>query len=308
MIGAALAALAALAAGVRAGYPWLVERRAARRRRLGPDGVIVGAAPITLHRPGAPAVLLLHGGGDTPQALAALARFLHERGYTVRAPLMRSHGRSVSALGGASPEAWHADAATELAALRRDHPWVAVVGLSMGGAIAARLAADASSEHPLDALVLLAPYVDMPARIQQLARTTEYWRWALPYFPSGGDRSIHDAAAAESTLGHGILTPAALRAFYETMRAGAASLGGIRAPTLYVQSREDNRIPVSSAERAFGAVGARDKKLVWLEGTGHVITVDFGHEHVFELVAEWLDGHGGVSLREPDRRGSRRIP
>ncbi len=307
MIGAALAALAALAAGLRAGYPRVIEMRAARRRRLGPDGLVVGAAPITLHRPGAPAVLLLHGGGDTPQTLASLARFLHDRGYSVRVPLMRGHGRSVAALTSASADAWYDDAASELAALRRGHPWVALVGLSMGGAIAARVAAQAGTAG-VDALVLLAPYLDMPGHIQRLARATPYWRWLLPYFPSGGELSIHDPDAARSTLGHGILTPAALGAFYETMQAGAASLERVTAPSLYVQSREDNRIPVVSAERAFAALGSRDKKLVWLEGTGHVITVDFGHERVFALVAEWLDGHGGVSPREPAPPGSRRTP
>jgi hypothetical protein len=36
--------------------------------------------------------------------------------------------------------------------------------------------------------------------------------------------------------------------------------------------------------------------------------VDFGHEYVFELVAEWLDDHGGVSPRGPAPPGSRRTP
>ena len=306
MIGAALAAVAALAAGARAAYPFVVERRAARRRALGPDGLVRGAAPITLHRSGAPAALLLHGGGDTPQCMSGLARYLHERGYSVRVPLLRGHGRSVAALAGVSAEAWFSDAAAELAELRREHDWVAVAGLSMGGAIAARLAAQ--PEPRIDALVLLAPYLDMPARIQQLARTASYWRWMLPYFSSGGARSIHDGAAAAAALGHGILTPDALRGLYDTMSAGAASLARIQAPTLYIQSRHDNRIPVASAERAYARIGAPDKKIVWLEGTGHVITVDFGHERVSAHVAEWLDAHGGVSPREPARRGSPRTP
>jgi len=305
MIGATLAALAALAAGVRAGYPYFVERRAARLRALGDDGVVLGAAPITLHRTGAPAALLLHGGGDTPQALAGLARALHDHGYSVRAPLMRGHGRALSALTAASAAAWYDDALAELSGLRRDHPWVAVVGLSMGGAIAARLAADAGDPA---ALVLLAPYLDMPHRIQRIARAAPYWRWLLPYFPSGGEESIRDPEAAKKGLGAGILTPAALRAFYETMRAGAASLPRVHAPTLMVQSREDNRIAVESAERAFAAIAAEEKKLVWLEGTGHVITVDFGHERLFALVTDWLDAHGGVSSREPAPPGSRRTP
>jgi esterase/lipase len=58
-----------------------------------------------------------------------------------------------------------------------------------------------------------------------------------------------------------------------------------------VQSREDNRIPPDAAQRAFDHIGAVDKRLVWLTGAGHVITVDYGRDHVFEIVADWLDGH-----------------
>ena len=306
MIGAALAALAAAAAGVRALYPVVVERRAARRRKLGRDGIIEGAATIELPRKGAPALLLLHGGGDTPQVMSGLASFLHERGYAVRAPLLEAHGRALEALMEASASAWRESVARHYAELRREHQWVGVVGLSMGGALAARLAADLGDELP--ALVLLAPYIDMPSAVQRLARTSAYWRWLLPYFPTGGQRSIHDAAAAARGLSHGIMTPAALRALYESMTAGRDALPGVKSPTLMVQSREDNRIAASSAERAFATLGAPEKELVWVDGAGHVITVDFGHERVFALVADWLDARRTVSPGERGRRSSRRSP
>lgn len=288
MFGAALAVIAA-AVGARAVYPALLQIRAARRRRLGPDGVVRGAAPITLHRAGAPAVLLLHGGGDTPQVMAELARFLHDTGYSVRAPLLASHGRSLDALLEVSASSLFDEVKSEYDALRREHPSVSVVGLSMGGALGVRLAAE--HDQDMRSLVLLAPYLDMPHFARRLAETSDYWRWLVPYFPSGGGQSIHDRAAAARALGHGILTPAALRAFYDTMSAASAALTRVRAPTLVVQSREDNRISAESAELAFGRLGATDKKLVWIDGAGHVITVDFGHDRVFRHVAGWLETH-----------------
>src|ERR1041384_2141032 len=65
------------------------------RRRLGPDGIVIGGGGLTLARDNAPAVLLLHGAGDTPQTLRYLAEFLHRRGFHVAAPLLPGHGRSV---------------------------------------------------------------------------------------------------------------------------------------------------------------------------------------------------------------------
>jgi carboxylesterase len=265
----------------------VLERRQVQRRALGSDGIVIGAAPIDLSRPGAPAVLLLHGAGDTPHAMAGLAEFLFAHGFSVRAPLLRGHGRHLSALAEVSADSLHEDVGREFAALRKNHDRVAIVGLSMGGALALKLAAD----RRVDALVLLAPYVAMPAATRLLARTTKAWGWLLPYFSSLGARSIRDPVAAARELGHGILTPAALRALYEVMRDGTVALPRVTAPTLVIQSREDNRITPESAELGFARLGSADKKLVWTDGAAHVITVDFGYSRVFELTGDWLKSH-----------------
>lgn len=288
MIAAGLALLGALAVGARLAYPKLMERRAARRRKLGADGIIEGAASVELRREGAPGVLLLHGGFDTPQVVHGLATYLHEHGFSIRAPLLAGHGRSLAELSKSSSATWHRQVAEEYDSMRRSHSRLAVVGLSMGGALALKLA---SKRTDLPALVLLAPYVDMPAAIKRMAATAAYWGWLLPYFSSGGKRSVHDREAAARGLGHGVLTPAALRALFDVMTDAVAALPNVESPTLVIQSREDNRIAAAGAEQAFGQLGASEKRMVWTEGAGHAITVDYGRERVFELVTDWLETH-----------------
>jgi carboxylesterase len=294
VVPAAFAVLAALAVGARAFYPRFLERRERRRLSVGPDGIIPGAAAIDLPRTAAPGVLLLHGGGDTPQVLADLAAHLHRRGYSVRVPLLSGHGRALPELATASAAQWHDDARSACEALRKTHKTVALVGLSMGGALAIKLAAERAD---IAVLVLLAPYVAMPATLRRLATTTALWGWLLPYFSSRSGRSIHDAAAASRALGRGILTPAALRAVYDVVTRAAELLPRVKAPTLVIQSLEDNRISREAAQKAFERLGSTDKKLIWVEGAGHVITVDFGYERIFQLTAEWLEKHG---LRPPE--------
>ncbi|MEX2179696.1 MAG: alpha/beta fold hydrolase [Gemmatimonadaceae bacterium] len=303
MIGAALAIVGALAVGARAVYPRVLEYRASRRRPPRADGVIAGAASIARHRADAPGVLLLHGGGDTPQVVGDLAEHLYSAGFSVRAPLLPGHGRALSALMDVSAADLHANVEKEYSAMQATHDWVALIGLSMGGALAVRLAA--AREVP--ALVLLAPYLDMPAPIRRLAAAAGLWGWALPYFPSRGDQSIRDQQAAAQTLGHGLLTPALLRALYDITRAVDEALPKVSTPTLFIQSREDNRISVESAERAFARLGSPEKRLVMTAGAGHVITVDYGRERVMELCAEWLHAHH-VNPSAPGPRGSRQDP
>jgi carboxylesterase len=97
-----------------------------------------------------------------------------------------------------------------------------------------------------------------------------------------------------------VFTPAALRALRVTVRRAFALLPRVAAPTLVIQSREDNRITPTDARRAFDRIGAPDKELVWIEGAAHVITVDYGRERVFAMVGDWLAG------RQAGRRKSLR--
>jgi carboxylesterase len=299
----ALAVLATLAVG-RAAYPRLVELRQRARRRIGTDGFITGASEVTRLREHAPGVLLVHGGGDTPQVLTALADYLHAEGFSVRVPVLEAHGRDLRALVTATAADWHAQVDRELHAMRRGHAWVGVVGLSMGGALAVTAAAE---RRDVDALVLLAPYIAMPRVVRRLADTSPWWGWLAPYFPSFGSRSIRDEVAARRARGHGILTPAMLRALRDVVDAAWEALPRVSAPTLVIQSREDNRIAAESAELGFVRLGARDKKFVWTNGAGHVITVDFGYQRVFELTRDWLEAHRGAITRQTarDRPGSR---
>jgi esterase/lipase len=162
----------------------------------------------------------------------------------------------------------------------------------MGGALAVQIAARYSD---LPALGLAAPYLEMPGRIARAARLSHLWGPVVPLVASTEGRSILDPAEQDKNLAYGVFTAAALRALHDTVQRAADSLPRVVAPTLVVQSREDNRISVAAAERAFARIGAKQKRLEWLTGASHVITVDFGRERVFEMLASWMDEHRGAA-------------
>ena len=290
--GAALLALGGAALYLRGrSHARRIEQEYATRRPADADGVVAGAGAIRQLRSRGPAVLLVHGAGDTPQTLGYLATHLHGRGFCVHGPLLPGHGRALRDFGAVRADGWLAAVREEYDALRERHDWVAVVGLSMGGALAVRLAA----ERPdIPALVLLAPYLAVPPYVQRAALLAPVWGAFAPYVPAGGERSIHDPEERARNLAYGFFTPAALRALTATVRHATAALPHVAAPTLVLHSREDNRIAPADAERAYARLGAREKRLEWLDGTGHVITVDYGRERVQDAVSDWLDAHRAV--------------
>jgi carboxylesterase len=257
-------------------------------RQLGADGIVIGGEGFELERRGAPAVLLLHGAGDTPQTLRYLGGALFDRGFHVDAPLLPAHGRSVEDFARADADELTAFARARYDALRGRHDWVAIAGLSMGGALAVQLAAD---NRDLPALVLIAPYLAMPRKIEWAARMVPLWRRFVPVLRSTEGRSILDPEEQTRNLAYGVFTPAALRALRLTMRRAVAALGRVRAPTLYIQSREDNRISVAAAERAYARLGSPEKRLEWITGAAHIITVDYGRDRVIASAASWLEAH-----------------
>ncbi len=271
---------------------WHFEREVAARFPIGPDGIVVGAEPV--HLAGSPthAALVLHGFNDTPQSVRPLVDALHTAGWTVEAPLLAGHGRALHAVREGTAERWLADARASYDALRSRHQHVAVVGLSMGGALGVLLAA----EHPeLEALVLLAPYLGMPKGLQFKVALAWVVQLLMPYRRSrGGERSIHDPVASAASLGPGIVTAGMLAQLRRVALWAEAALTRVRAPTLYLQSRDDNRIPVADAERHFARLGAPVRAQRWVTGCGHILTADYRKAEVAALVRAWLGEQVGA--------------
>lgn len=269
------------------------ERAHAQRRRMDTDGHVLGAEPVHLVGTSGAAVLLLHGFNDTPQSMRHLAVRLHREGYTVLAPRLPGHGVSLRRMAReARDDAWRRAVGEAYDTLRARYTTVFLCGQSMGGALAVLQATALATPGDVPALALLAPYLGMPRALQWRSfAATLLQVFSAYHTSSGGERSIHDDAERARALGPGIVTAAMLRSLRRVALAAERALPRLTMPVLYVQSREDNRISVSAAERAFASIGARDKVQQWLTGCGHIISADFCKDVVADHVIAWFAAH-----------------
>ena len=286
MPAGALGGLVAAAALAVAG--WVLRSRNRRRHETVAHRVemLPGAEPIALNA-GSKGVLLLHGFGDTPQSLSALAAHLHAQGWAVRVPLLHGHGTSLQAFTSARADEWLTGVRTALVELRGRASHVAIVGQSMGGTLAAILAA----EGGVETLVLLAPYMALPRRAARIGAFHRVISPFVPYLVSRSESSILDQEARRKALGRGITTPRLLHELSIVVRRARAVLPGVAAPTLVIHSRNDPRVTVADAEAAFASLGSEEKRLEWVERSGHVISVDFDRDLVTQRVTDWLESH-----------------
>ena len=259
------------------------DQRAPER---GTGTYVTGAEPIALDA-GPRGVLILHGFGDTPQSVRGLATVLHANDWTVRAPALTGHGSTLHALTKSRAADWLADARNALEEVRGRATTVAVIGQSMGGALATILAA----ESRIDALVLLVPFLELTPRGVAIAKFHRVVSLFKPYLRSRSDASILDPVARRNALGQGIATPRLLHELSLVVRQARRSAPRVNVPTLVIHSRRDPRITITSAEDSFRRYGCQEKCLEWAERSGHVLTVDHDRDWVATRTLEWLGAH-----------------
>jgi len=256
-----------------------------------PAPVRRGCESLIISAPGQRAVLLLHGFGDTPQTFSYLAPALCDAGFGVHAPLLPGHGRSLLDFDRSSAADWVAAAGEALDELARRYERVGVAGLSMGGALAVLLAAGSPAVR---ALVLMAPYVAMPPLMGAASMLHRVWGRFVNPIQSASEESIRDTIERERNVGYGETTASALNQLWRLTRQSRAALPRVTAPTLVLQSSEDNRLKPRIAENVLRRLGSTSKRLVFIHGAGHIITVDYGREEVITEVREWFDAHLGT--------------
>jgi carboxylesterase len=156
----------------------------------------------------------------------------------------------------------------------------------MGGALATILASENSE---VKALVLIAPYLGMSLSYRVASMFHWVWGPLVGMRQSRLSDSILDPEEREKNLGHGVYTGRLLYELWRLARDARRSLHAVTAPTLIMQSKSDPRVAESIAQQALEMLGAKDKKLVLVEGAGHILTVDYGRERVFEEIRRWLE-------------------
>ena len=291
---ATLIVIAAIVVAVRSATTTRARSAVASRLTLGADGIVVGASTIDLPAEGNRAVLMLHGFGDTPQTMSYLASYIHAQGWSVRAPLLPGHGRSLSEFAASRSTDWIQFAREELASMCERYEVVMLVGQSMGGSLATILAAESPN---VQALALLAPYLSMPTRLRRAASIHHLLGSVMPFLRGGGEHSIRDPHEVTKNLAYRYTTPRLVFELGRVVDRAREAATRVTVPVLVIQSRQDNRIPPEAAERAFALFGAKDRQLMWTEGNGHIISVDYGRQAIFATVSDWLATHVGRKVR-----------
>jgi len=230
-------------------------------------------------------VLLSHGFTGSPASMRPWGEALADRGFSVRVPRLPGHGTHWRDLNRVGWDDWYAELDAALSDLRANCDQVAVCGLSMGGALALRLAELRPDD--VDALVLVNPAI--ATRSRQL-RLVPALKLVIPSMPGIGN-DIKKPGADEVGYQR---TP--LRALHTLLRAWPAieaDLGKITAPLLLFRSMDDHVVDDTSLGLIQHGISSTVAEYITLTDSYHVATLDFDAQLIFDRSADFLTQHLG---------------
>jgi carboxylesterase len=67
-----------------------------------------------------------------------------------------------------------------------------------------------------------------------------------------------------------------------------SSLASVTSPILVMHGRNDHTVHPGNAQLIYEGVSSRDKELVWMERSYHVITLDYDREEVLRRTTEFI--------------------
>ena len=244
--------------------------------------VLPGAEPFR-HEGGEVGVLLCHGFTGSPQSLRPWADHLAERGLTVSLPLLPGHGTRWQDMAVTGWQDWYAEVDRELRELRDRCGQVFVFGLSMGGALALRLAA--KHGDAVAGLVLVNPANKVHGisahalpLVRHVVRTTK--GLANDIALEGSDEIGYDRVPLHSAH--------SLRNF---LRLVDAELPQVTQPLLLLHSTQDHVVPPADSARILSRVSSRDVEEILLEQSYHVATLDHDAERIFDESHRFIGRH-----------------
>jgi carboxylesterase len=238
-------------------------------------------------------VLCLHGITGTPFEVRPFAEAFGRAGFSVEAPMLAGHGVTLRELARSTWLDWLASAERALEALqaRTGGRPVAVLGFSMGGLLALRLA----RLHPerIAALVV----IGTPLRLRRLqvgavraiARLPiDFGRWSAASIPKPNGSDISIPEMRHGNPGLPAFPIAALKQLFALMDVVRADLPSVRTPALVMHARHDHVVPMDDSLELTGSLGSDVIERLWLERSFHVVARDVDAAEAIEAATRFV--------------------
>jgi carboxylesterase len=248
---------------------------------------VMPGAEAFAHQGGRTGVLLCHGFTGSPQSLRPWAEYLAEAGLSVSLPRLPGHGTTRQEMARTRSEDWYAEVDRAFDELQASCDEMFVMGLSMGGCLALRLAELRGAA--VRGLVLVNPSITADTRLFVLAPVLKLVVPSLKGIAS----DIKKEGASE--VGYDRVPVKAAATLPGLWRITQQHLADLTQPILAYQSLADHVVGPASMKLLRKAVPAGQLEVRELADSYHVATLDNDAEAIFAGSLEFVRLHSRVS-------------
>ena len=245
---------------------------------------IMPGAEAYAHDGGPTGVLLCHGFTGSPQSLRPWAEYLAKAGLTVSLPRLPGHGTTWQEMARTRWEDWFAEVDRAFNELQQRCDEIFVMGLSMGGCLAVRLAEIRGAA--VRGLVLVNP--SLVADNKALFAIAPVLKMFVPSV-KGVASDIKNPQATE--LGYDRTPTKAAATLPGLWRSTQQHLSELTQPVLAFHSTGDHVVGPASLKVLAGALRPEQLEVRELPDSYHVATLDNDAEAIFAGSLEFVRVH-----------------
>ena len=227
--------------------------------------------------------VLCHGLTGMPGSMVEWGQALATAGLTVRVPRLPGHGTRWQDANAVSWRDWYDELERAFDDVRRTCERTYVMGLSMGGTVALRLAEQRGAD--VAGVVVVNPSL---FTLRKDAKLLPLVRLFIPSFPPVGN----------DIKKPGVVEPAydrlPVKAAYQLSllwKLTNADLARLTRPLLVFTSRDDHVVEPANSTRLMEGAGTADKRQIVLEDSYHVATMDNDLPRIVEETLAFIKAH-----------------
>ncbi|KAB7705272.1 alpha/beta fold hydrolase [Bacillus aerolatus] len=227
-------------------------------------------------------ILLSHGFIGTPQSVRFVGEKLAEQGFTVLAPRLKGHGTHYLDMEQCTHEDWYESLKRGYLQLKERGKKVFVMGQSMGGTLALKLAAEYKD---IEGLIIINTALTLPA-FEQFKKSP------APRFIDEGKPDIKAGDVHE--ISYEKAPVRAIRELQRLMAEAPPAIGKIQVPALCIKSFTDHVVPPENTVFIYRSLSSKNKRLVTLPDSYHVASMDNDKELIAEQAARFIRTYTSV--------------
>ena len=253
---------------------------------------------------------LIHGLTGTAREMGSIAQFLNKRGFSVAAPLLANHDKSISLLKRTSWQEMYKAVRDEFLKYN-GYENIFVAGLSFGALIGILLAHEFPNK--INALACFSPTLffdgwgnpKLRVLLPLVYKTpVKYWFYFKEEYPYGiknprlrakiesfyKEANIFDYSKAH-LYGYPVIPVSCMYQNHLLSKKVISILPGITTPIQLLQAREDDVTSPRNSYFIRDKISSKDKEIFFLEDSYHIITADQERDKVAESTAAFFEKH-----------------